>query len=228
MGANRQEEGMLGRLVGGMIRRTVRARFRNVYWDGPVALEPPVVFAANHHGWHDGYLMFHLVSSLGIRTVDWIEEFGAFPLFAKIGGMPFPPGDAAARAATLRRTIRLMRDERRSLCIFPEGLLHPGPDLRPYGRALEVVLSKVPEATLIPVAIHYEMGMHERPEAWLRLGASLTGSHRCADDCHTATVDLLRCLREDVRSAPDRFTILARGTADVNERWDVRKLRGGS
>lgn len=227
MGASGQEEGLLGRFVGGMIRRTVRARFRNVYWDGPMALEPPVVFAANHHGWHDGYLMFHFVTALRVRTVDWIAEFGAFPLFAKIGGMPFPPGDASARAATLRRTIRLMREDRRSLCIFPEGVLHPGPELLPYGRALDVVLSKVPGATLVPVAIHYAMGMHERPEAWLRAGAPLEGPQRTADDCRSATVDLLRCLREDVRAAPDQFTTLAKGTPDVNERWDARKLRGG-
>ncbi len=120
-----------------MIRRSVRRAFHSVYWSPPPETPtPPAIFVINHHGWHDGYLMYLAATRLGIRVVDWIQEFEAFPLFAKVGGMPFPKDDPVGRAATIRRTIRLMRDERRSLLLFAEGVMHRPPGLMPFGKAL--------------------------------------------------------------------------------------------
>ncbi len=209
-----------------MIRRTVRARFRNVYWRRPGPLgEGPFVFAANHHGWHDGYLMFHLVTALGVPSLDWIEEFGAFPLFEKVGGMPYPPGDPAARARTVRMTIRRMRSEGRSLVLFAEAVLHRPPDVLPFGRALELVASKVPGCRVVPVAIHYDMSLHERPEAFLALGEPLPSG---PDSCGRARDEVARLLEATRAGLDGPWDVLAPGTPDVNERWDVRRAPGGS
>ena len=154
-----------------MIRRSVRKAFHTVHWLPPKETpKAPAILVANHHGWHDGYLMYLAATKLGVRVVDWIAEFDAFPLFAKVGGMRFPHDDPAARAATIRRTIRLMRDDGRSLLLFAEGVLHRPPGLMPFGKALETVAHAVPAANVIPVAIRYELAMHERPEAWVRFG----------------------------------------------------------
>ena len=119
----KQEEGIIGKIVGGMIRRTVRARLRNLYWSAPKHPIPsPAIFYVNHHGWLDGYLMFHAVTKLGMRSLDWIEEFDTFPLFAKVGGMRFSRGDVIGRANTVRTTIKLMRSEKRSLILFPDQI----------------------------------------------------------------------------------------------------------
>lgn len=221
-----QEEGLIGKLVGGMVRRSVRARFRAVYWTPPVALPPtPMILAANHHGWHDGYLMFCLITRLGVRCVDWIAEYEAFPLFRKIGGMPFPPSDPALRAATIRRTVRLMRSEKRSLVIFPEAELHRGPEVRPFGRAVESVAVRT-QSPVVPVAIAYDMSLHERPEAYLRLGAPLTPGGGVAAQAQSAVATLLDELRCDITNGHS-FDVLVKGTGDVNERWDLRRTRSG-
>lgn len=217
-----QEEGWIGRRVGAMIRRSVRKSFKGVYLhDDSFKPDPdagPYVFAVNHHGWHDGYLMFHLITHLGIRCLDWIQEFDSFPLFAKVGGMPFPADRPEVRTATIRRTIRLMREEKRSLVLFPEGVLHYPPEILPFGATLRFVAEHA-NATVIPVAIRYEMAIHERPEAFIRIGASVS-----ADVCRESLVDHLVCLTRDTRGNRDRFTLLARGTDSVNERWDMRRI----
>lgn len=216
------EYGWRGRLVGGMIRRTVRARFRAVYLAEPVPqLQAPVIFVPNHHGWHDGYLMFHLIQHLGIECLDWITEFGAFPWFRHVGGMPFPRDNAATRAATIRETIRRMGREGKSLVLFAEGELHRPPDVWPLGRALEVVMRKVPEATVVPVAIHYDMSLHERPEAFLLLGNPQ--SQKNAEQIRESLVECLTGLRAMVLSNDREFRVIAPGTKDVNERWDMRR-----
>ncbi len=219
----KQEEGIIGRAVGGMIRRTVKSRLRNLYWSPPKdPLKQPVIFYANHHGWLDGYLMFEALTKLDIRFLDWIEEFDSFPLFSKVGGMRFAKGDLIGRANTVRTTIKTMRAESRSLILFPEGILHRPPSLLPFGRSLEVVANKVPKASLVPVAIYYELSMHERPEAWLSFGEP----HHFESMIHCENT--LRQQFESLRASvgnQDSFQVLAKGTPSVNERMSMKRFR---
>jgi 1-acyl-sn-glycerol-3-phosphate acyltransferase len=218
-----QEEGIVGKMVGGMIRRTVKFRLRNLYWSPPkTKLEQPIILYANHHGWLDGYLMFHAITKLGIRCLDWIEEFDAFPLFSKVGGMRFAKGDVIGRANTVRTTIKLMRSEKRSLIIFPEGVLHRPPSLLPLGRSLETVAKKVPGVTMVPVAIVYELSMHERPEAWLSFGDPHT--FESLIQCEEKLNSELGSLKTKIAEG-EEFEILAKGTPSVNERMSMKRFR---
>lgn len=219
-----QEEGIVGRLVGGMIRRSVRRAFHTVWWNLPTAsISGPAVLYANHHGWHDGYLMFHLITQMGVRCLDWITEFDAFPLFRSVGGRPFPADDPTRRIKTMRETIRLMRDDDRSLVLFPEVRLHRGPDVLPFGGALEMLQKKVPGIRCHPVAIRYQHGIHERPEAFLSVGSAIEPD----TDPRQALIDELARL-DLLRQDPDRtLQVLVQGTRDVNERWDMRRMPGG-
>lgn len=215
-----QDDGPMGRLVGGMIRRAVRKQFKAVRWIPATVPEAPVIFLANHHGWYDGYLMYHLVSHLNLRSVDWIQEFDAFPLFAKVGGLPFRENDPTGRAKTIRQTIRLMREEQRSLILFGEGVLHYPPDVLPIGKSLELVARQVPNGQIVPVAICYEFAMHERAEAFLSLGSVTTVS-----DAHADLSSQVSKTRELIRTDPSRFEVLVKGTDSINERMDMRRFR---
>lgn len=218
-----QDDGFLGKLVSGMIRRSVRARFHSVRWIPPsTELKGPVIFVANHHGWHDGYLMYHLVTELGLPSLDWIQEFDAFPLFSKVGGMPYPRNNPAKRAATIKRTIREMR-QGRSLMLFAEQHLHYPPELMKFGRALELVASKVPGVTVVPVAIRYEMSMHERPEAYMSVGDPVEVGPDLSHRTRLAVQALLDKQAVAIRHDQERFRVLAKGTLDVNERLDWKK-----
>lgn len=205
-----------------MIRRSVRKRFHTIHWIPPsFEVKPPCIFVPNHHGWFDGYLMFHVVTQLGIRTLDWIQEFDAFPLFAKIGGMPYPLNDLKRRSSTVKRTIRLMREQDWSLLLFAEAHLHYPPDLLDFGRALEVVADKVPGVQVIPVGIRYEMAMHERPEAFISFGQPVESG----DGLAARTREAVRLVLEEMKPGANDFQVLAKGTLDVNERWDMRRIR---
>lgn len=224
-----QDEGLAGRMVGRMIRRSVRHAFRRVYWMPPAEpVQQPAILVANHHGWHDGYLMYHLVTRFGLRSLDWIAEFDAFPLFAKIGGLPYPPADPLRRAASVRRTIRLMHEERRSLVLFAEGELHRGPGLLPFGRSLEVVARKVEGVQVVPVAIRYDVSLHERPEAFILIGEPVQQGEGLCDRTRDAVASLLNLIDARLREGADDWQVLANGTLDVNERWDMRLIRSGT
>jgi 1-acyl-sn-glycerol-3-phosphate acyltransferase len=224
-----QVHGIVGRAVDAMIRRSVRRTFRNVYWlppEGPVP--EPAIFVPNHHGWHDGYLMYLALSALGLQNPfhDWIQEYDAFPLFGKIGGMPFPADDAGRRAATIRRTIRGMREENRSLMLFAEAILHRPPELLPFGKSLELVAGKVPGVTVIPVGIRYEHNVHERPEASLLFGAPMTPGPDLSARTRLEVAALLDRLAAIRAVDPERLRVLHPGTLDVNERMDMRRIPG--
>lgn len=220
-----QRQGLAGLIVDQMIRRTVRARFHRVHWIPPEGVPPgPVIWAANHHGWHDGYLMYHVVTILERPSLDWITEFDAFPAFRYVGGMPFPEADAAARAATIRRTITAMRAGQ-SLILFPEGHLHPPPALLPFGRSVELLARHVPDVTVVPVAIRYEAAMHERPEAFITFGEPVPRGESLAARLRLAVGAELDAQAAAVRHSPERFRVLAQGTRDVNERWGFHRRK---
>ncbi len=215
-----QEQGLAGRLVGKMIQSNVKKRFHTVHWIPPsFKITPPVIFITNHHGWHDGYLMYHVVKALKLPSVDWIQEFDSFPLFAKVGGMPYPVNDPQARAKTIRQTIRLMLEESKSLILFAEGILHPPHEILPMGKSLALIARQVPNATLIPTAIHYQHALHERPEAYIAFAPPIPHTPNLLDDAHCSLTSLLQTIRSAAQN-PDHttFKTLVQGTHDINER----------
>lgn len=209
-----QETGLLGRLVAAMIRRQTAKGFRHVLWTLPTEPLPrQVILVPNHHGWFDGYLMFLAAKAIGRPILDWIAAYDSFPLFGRVGGLPFPPDEPETRVETVRRTIRRMKAEERSLLLFAEGVLHEEPELLPFGRSLEVVAKAVPDAVVIPVAIVYAMGIHQLPEARIRFGAPLERGPDLGERCRAAVAKLLQ--EERLRPSTE---VLLPGTRDINER----------
>ncbi len=221
----KQVQGVVGWAVDRMIRRSVRKAFHTVYWsDPPHDLMRPAILVVNHHGWHDGYLMYLAATKLGLPVVDWIQEYDAFPFFGAIGGMPFPADDPVRRTQTLRKTVRAMRQSNTSLILFAEGTLHRPDSLLPFGKSLEWVVSKVPGATVIPVAIRYEHSMHERPEAYVSFGKPVPFGDSLAFRTRLEVASLLDRLRVLSLLERDRLEVLFEGTKDVNERMDMRAI----
>ncbi len=174
------------------------------------------MLVANHHGWFDGHLLFLAVRRLGLPTVLWVERLDEFPFFASIGALPFPKTDAARRAATVLRTARWLRAGG-NLAVFPEGVLHRPPDLDPIEPSLRLVRRVAPSVPLVPVAIRYEMSVHQRPEAWLTFGEPTE-----PESVASALQDLLASLVPE-----GRYEVLARGKPDDDERWRWPFSRSG-
>jgi len=213
-------------MVDRMIRRSVRRSFRGVYWIPPATpVAQPAIFVPNHHGWHDGYVMYLALRQLGLVGIhDWIAEYDAFPLFGKIGGMPFPANDPSRRASTIRRTIRHMKDEGHSLLLFAEGVLHRPPKLMPFGKSLDLLVRQVPNAVVIPVGIRYEHAMHERPECYVNFGAPMEAGPEIGRRTRLEVAALLDRIAATLIVSPESFSELHEGTRDVNERMSLRAL----
>lgn len=206
-------------IIDRQIRRTVRERFRGVYWIPPkTPLSQPCIMAPNHHGWHDGYVMHLAVKALGIPTVDCFHVDDGSPLISRFSRSSFSSVDLASRVYSIRRAIRAMNSKRRSLVLFAEKELHSPPEVLPFGRSLLFVVSNVPGVSVVPIAIRYEMSLHERPECFLMFGAPVPEGDRICERTRLAVKALIDELTMKMRFEFDSFEILASGTADIIER----------
>ena len=119
---------MMRLIVERILRRSLAEAFRRVVLVGdPVDSDPgrPVVLYANHHYFHDSFLLWLVLRSFGRTSVSWMAEWDRVPLFAPVGARPFPPDDPARRATTIRATARsFVSNPAIGLIYFPEGVLH--------------------------------------------------------------------------------------------------------
>ena len=207
------------------MRRDLEKTFRRVVWVGDLPKLPddrPVVLYANHHFFHDGYLLWWLSRWLGRPPLIWMAERDRFPFFGPAGALSFPADDARARLRTLRATARLLeREPERILLYFPEGTLSP-PDagVQPWLPDVFARLDRIlPPHAWWPVALHVTWWGEDRPTALLTGGPlhdEATGRER------EQLTALLRTLRA---TDPDSdHHLLLDGTRSPAERWDFRAL----
>jgi hypothetical protein len=192
----------------------------------------PVILFANHHYWWDGYLGYWLIRAWGRRMVVWMESYRRFPPFGAIGALPFPPDDPMARARTVKRSVQALRTEpATALLLFPEGTLHGDTErLLPFQRSLHWLACRVPQAMLLPLAIHIEPSYHQYPRAYLSVGAPFqsasTDETAWLAEAAGAVETLLRQTRADARAAltddehtARGFQVLLRGALSIHERF---------
>lgn len=207
-----------------LVGRGLRRAFRRIAWVGEALLPPadrPVLLYANHHVFHDSYMLGWLVERvLGRRTVVWMAELDRFPFFAPLGVMPFPADSARRRAATVRRTQALMAaDARTTLVYYPEAVLHPAEDgLAPFPPdRVPRVARALSGALCWPVALRVTGFEDAQPTLLLAAGAPHAADGREAE----RLADLLTVL-----AAPgDRpRTNVLEGSAGPHERWDFGRF----
>ncbi len=217
---------LLAPVVEGMIVRTLRRVFRRVCWVGAApALPPqtPVVLYANHHNFFDGYLTGLLVRRVLRRPfLVWMEDWDRFPFFGAVGALPFPPDDAARRAATLRHTVRRFRAApETTLVYFPEGRLHRAEEgILPFDAdALARLDRLLPDKVWWPVGLYAAWWNDALPTALLGGGAP----HTRATGEEQAR---LESVWQAVRTAgPDATQTLCEGRRSPHEARNLSFLR---
>lgn len=215
-----------------LIRWSVRSHFRAVFARvlQPPPTDRPVVLFANHHYWWDGYLCYTLGRTWGMPMNLWMEEWRWFPPFWALGALPFPPQDAMTRARTLRQTVRLLRQPPRVLFLFPEGVIHAGEHLLPFGRTLHWLAEQVPEAQLLPAAIVITHTLHQYPRAFLHVDspfhAEASTPLEWLQQAQGRVATLVERLREEAECCDNAekalaagFSLLVQGKPSVHERW---------
>lgn len=226
-----------GRLVAdALIHASVRGHFQAVY--ARVA-QPPSLFCssiifANHHYWWDGYLCYLIGKTWSQPMTLWMEEWRWFPPFWALGALPFPEHALHTRARTVRHTVRLLKNPPHVLFIFPEGSIHTGSELLPFGRALYWLAQHVSNAQLFPMSIVITHTRHQYPRAYMHVDRPITlidnpeNGLEQARICVGRLVEALRLEAEryDTTAEAEQagFTLLVRGKPSVNERWWARML----
>lgn len=210
---------LVPRLVEGLLRSELRQAFRRVYWVGPWPPSlptGPLIAYANHHHYYDGHLGWLLFQEcLDRPTTLWMAEWDEYPFFGAVGAQPFPPGDAARRATTLRRTARRFEATPQTVLIYyPEGQLHPPEDgIWPFDSDIIPRLARLyPTAQWWPFAIHVSWRGHARPTAFLTGGPA----HEANGNEHRRLSKLWSHLR---RPDPGPLHSLMQGRASASEVW---------
>lgn len=186
----------------------------------------PVVIYANHPAFHDALVLGFLARRVLHREpCVWMEEYRRFPVFRRVGALPFPAEDPNRRAATIRRTIARMRDPRTAFIYFPEGRLQPFEEgLREFSPEVFSRLERVfPPSLWWPVALKVSICDSARPTATLIGGSVEEGA---IGGEREKLASLLAGLAD--RKAK-RITLLeGRRGPDERWRWAARLLeRGG-
>ncbi len=215
-------------VVGRLMERDLRRSFRRVCWVDD-ALDIPenraLVVYANHHNFYDGYLGWYLIRELfRRRTITWMEEWDAYPLFASIGAAPFPSDDPSRRAATVRRTVRALRsDPGCALLYFPEGILHrpeagvlafPQDGIERLGRLLGDTV------TWIPLGLHFTWRGESRPT--VIAGAGIP--HSTVDGWEHVRLEQVLARLRQIES--EEVRIVMQGRRSPQEDWNLSALRG--
>ena len=230
--------GGAARLGERLIDGSLRGDLRRVVWvgDAPTAVippGPPVVLYANHHYFHDSYLLWHLARRvLGRRFRVWMEAWERAPLFGPIGALPFPADDARARVATVRATARqLAADPATALVFYPEARMSP-PDagLQPFAPDLMPRIARVLPADTrwCPVGVRMTWWGEERPTALLTAGPIHDAPDGREAERLTTLLDRLRGVRPEhaggAARLPPGAALLLDGARGDAERWDLARL----
>lgn len=159
----------------------------------------PVVLASNHVSWWDGFLLRAVQREIRPRsplyTIALERELSRHPILRLIGGVGITPSSPASILRAIRSVASKFLDSPDLvLGYFPQGCITPS-FRRPlaFTRGIDLFLSRLTGATVLPVAIHIEPLTTVAPTAFVSIGAPRrTGD--CAVDSTTLEDDVTRLL----------------------------------
>lgn len=222
----------------------VARQFRRVcVLDHPPTINPdrPLIIASNHPSWWDP--MVGLISLLRYfpdrHPYVPIDPVGMnqHPIMARVGFFPVEPDSPAGARSLLRHGQTILARPRTLLWITPEGSftnpLHRPLLLKP---GIARLAAAVPDAQLLPVAIHHRFADHPRPDALLHFGSVIDtlrdtrSTHEYLTNRLTHTLDQLLHARDDdprwhtILDVPDatldRYTRLLRAYLTTPRAYD--------
>lgn len=164
-------------------RPWMRGRVRAVHITGlPEALPPtrPLLLAANHVSWWDGFLLRELQRALRpaapIYTVMSRAELARFPYFHLMGVVGIDGTSPGATAHALRLLAARLQERPDSVVVFfPQGRIWPS-HRRPLGfrAGVELFVRRL-SPLVVPVGVHSEPLNGVSPRFFLSAGEPLDG-----------------------------------------------------
>ncbi len=211
---------MMYRLLRALWRVALRIFFRRIEIDGERPEGGPVLIVANHtNGLVDALLVLCALErtvTITAKNALTANRLLAFLMWA-LGVVEFHRRQDSG--ASPRRNLDAIDQCRAVLAaggcvlIFPEGISHSDPQMRPFKTgAARVALSGIPGLRVVPAALHYEAKDRFRSSALIRFGEAFTP----AGDALDVTRDMDRRLRElTVNVERRREAVLLHYAADL-------------
>lgn len=212
------KSGLWAKLIEAYVGWKLRSAFRGLWVRGELPEGGGLLVYANHPGFWDGFVAHQLGLSTGWDAYALMDEqnLARYRFLSRIGAFSVRPGDAASASQSLRYARKLLQRPTSAVFVFPEGELHPGTQLAPLRRGVEV-LARSCRARCVPMAIRYALFEHELPDVLVEVGEAhgpepLEGFARRLGE-----------LVGRVASAPspDGFRQVVRGRRSAAERWNA-------
>ena len=136
----------------------------------------PVVLVSNHVSWWDGFLLRAVQREIRPRsplyTIALERELARHPILRVLGGIGITPSSPASILRAIRSVAsRFLDCPDLVLGYFPQGCITPS-FRRPlaFTRGIDLFLSRLAGATVVPVAIHIEPLTSVAPTAFISIG----------------------------------------------------------
>jgi len=99
--------------------------------------EQPVVIAAKHHSWGDGFVMLSEIAQLSFVADDHLYKFPLVGrILKKIGAIVLSNGGGDEARARMNQSLDMLRAEGRDVLIYPEGHLSAPGEQHPYRKGV--------------------------------------------------------------------------------------------
>lgn len=192
-----------------------------------VSRRAPVLFAANHVGWWDSFLVVALDEALGTEAYALMDAAGVarLPFFARLGALPL---DRKAPRSGLRLGASMLTGSGRALWMFPQGRHRPS-HLRPLGfePGVSLLARLVPKAAIVPVALQYVWSDQPAPAAYVHFGPAMAAGDASAAALEAAVGAGLDAIDASVSGRAAPFDTLVPGRTKSPERGIGARLLGG-
>jgi 1-acyl-sn-glycerol-3-phosphate acyltransferase len=177
-----------GRLLGGAFAQLVRRGLRGIWLRGTLPASP-VVWAANHHSWWDGFVAAAILKHCR-RPASLLMDTANLRDYHFLDAVDVIPSNRPRQALAQLRSGRV-------LVMFPEGELRsPGP-LGALAPGAGWFAEHAP-AALVPVAVRVVLRGHQHAEAVVDIGPACR-----PEDLRAALSASLVRLDTEVRTATD-------------------------
>lgn len=187
-------------------RHLLRRDFARL-WLGGVSFPSgtaPSIALVNHSAWWDPLLAVHLSHDLfrrdgyGLMLSDGLKRY---PFFRRVGCFGASTDSLDDVRAVSTYAAALLRGGRsRTLWLFPQGTLASARAPLAFRSGAARIARVVDEATIIPVAVRYELRAEQRPEIFVRVGPAVAREELGVggEAAGTATRRLERALRHEL------------------------------
>lgn len=164
-------------------RRLIRRQFGSLQISGSAfpATERLVIAYMNHSAWWDAVIPVHLSHNLFRREIHALmegEQIRKYPFFRHLGCFGTTGKTVADAKAVIDHATNVLKNTKAPAVfwIFPQGAILPSRVPMQFKSGLARIAERLPEATVVPVAVRYEFMKNKKPDCLVRIGEPVARS----------------------------------------------------